>query len=123
MIEIKVEKDSKKNVLKALEILALTPKKRKRALDNVGRLIIRESRKNARKQQTPEGRKWAKRQSKKRKRMQVGIARFIGITRNDSWTVTVGWKSKRTAQIARIHHEGIPQPCTRAAAIKEMNRA
>ncbi|OOE45117.1 phage virion morphogenesis protein [Salinivibrio kushneri] len=121
MIEISTQERTKADVLRAMRAMMLPPKVRKRLLENIGREVVKRSRANARKQRTPDGRRWEKRRNRSRRgKMQKNLARFVTVTSVNSQHVAVSWKKAASAKVAYIHHHGVTQTYTRAQAVKAL---
>ena len=125
-----------------LKLLALTPKRRKRAMSQIGREVVKQARKNVRTQKDIRGRSFAKRHKKriKKGKMLSGLVKGRNIQQKASVTgVTIGFKNDQLGRLAQAHQSGQRQivkaqkmsqktkatwenePATRAQA-REMNR-
>ncbi|YCO01548.1 hypothetical protein ACB087_01235 [Vibrio sp. VNB-15] len=120
MIKISVDQASERGLLRTLQAMTLTKKRRKRVLQNAAKGSVNTSRRNQRTQKTPQGKRWQKRANKGRKKMQIRLARLLTMTRNDGQVAQISWRKRVSATIAAKHHDGHQQKHTRASAIKEL---
>lgn len=80
MIKISVDRNTRQNVKNILKAIALPPKRRATLLKRVARNIVTVSKSNITKQQTPDGKKWAKRKkgrTKRKPKMLLGLRKQI----------------------------------------------
>ena len=70
MIEINFNRSTRQTARNVLQAIALPPQKRARLLKRVAKNIATVSKSNITKQQTPDGKKWAKRKKGRVKRKQ-----------------------------------------------------
>lgn len=120
MIKIKVDKKSEQGVLDSLKLMMLTKTKRRRILNKTAKASVKTSRQNQKNQQTSTGKAWQKRASKKRKKMQIRLARLLTVTASNENKAVIGWRKSGTAQVASKQHHGHRQRHTRASAIKAL---
>ena len=120
MIKIKVDRQSELGVLDSLKLLRLTKVKRRRILNKTAKASVKTSRKNQKDQQTPTGQAWQKRASKKRKKMQIRLARLLTVTASNETNAVIGWRQSPTSRVAAKQHHGHRQRHTRASAIKAL---
>ena len=80
MIEISFNRSTRQTASNVLQAIALPPQKRARLLKRVAKNIATVSKSNITKQQTPDGRKWAKRKKgrvKRKAKMLLGLRKQI----------------------------------------------
>ncbi|WP_295894117.1 phage virion morphogenesis protein [uncultured Vibrio sp.] len=120
MIVIRTDKASEMQVMETLKLLSLPPKKKKDLLRKAAEASRKKSRENAAKQTSPRGKKWKARKrlsgKKSKKKMQQGLARFMGVIGVTDKRSTVGWKVGMTSKIAATHHEGRDQKMSASKA-------
>lgn len=125
-----------------LRLLTLTPQRRKRAMSQMGREVVKQTRKNVRNQKSVKGRSFADRNKKRSKKgkMLSGFVKGRNIRQKATADkVTIGFKNDGMARMANAHQTGQKQtvkakkmsqqtkaewknsPATRSQA-REMNR-
>lgn len=87
MIEISFNRSTRQTARNVLQAIALPPQKRARLLKRVAKNIATVSKSNITKQQTPDGRKWAKRKKgrvKRKAKMLLGLRKQIIVSGSQS---------------------------------------
>jgi len=104
-----------------LRLLMLPPRRRKRAMAQMGREVVKQSRKNVRTQRDVRGRAFADRQKKRSKKgkMLSGFVKGRNIRpKANSDRVTIGFKNDRMGRFANAHQLG-QQHTARAQKMSE----
>lgn len=122
MISITPDKKTELAVLETVKALSLPPKKRERILAKASKASVKQSKKNARAQKTPNGSPWEKRKSRRKGKMQSGISRYMTVTKVSASGATIGWKVAQSAKVAFIHHHGIDQKGSKAQSMKGLKK-
>lgn len=116
MLNIRLDRQTALRLTEQLELLQLSPARRKRLLAKVGREIIKETRKNLRGQQGPQGQAWEPRKKGKQKmlrRMAKGLT-----AKTDSDKTVATWGNGLSASIAYKHQHGVSETYTASRARK-----
>lgn len=110
-------KANNQKALKQLNLLALSPNKRRRIMRGAGRKVRRDSKQRLKAQRDLTGRTWQARSNGRKKRMLSKLGRNIQVhTSPNDAKVTFG--NTRTGQIARAHQDGISQKMTASQAAR-----
>lgn len=95
-----------------LRLLSLTPQRRKRAMSQMGREVVKQTRKNVRNQRDVNGRAFADRHKKRSKRgkMLSGLVKGKALRQKaSSDRVTIGFRNDRLGRLANAHQMGQKQ--------------
>lgn len=117
MLDVKVSRSDELKLLDSLSLLTLSHKDRVKLLDAAAKDSIKLSRKNQRMQVDALGKKWKKRKTRNKKKMFTFLARRMGVIQNDGNLVLIGWKRRRSGEIAYMHANGIREKSSRASQI------
>jgi phage virion morphogenesis protein len=120
MIRIRLNQQSSLALTQQLELLQLTPGKRRQVLAKIGREIIKETRQSIREQRSPDGTAWEARKQGKR-RMLRKMARGLAAKTTTEQT-TVGWRNGLTSAIAYKHQHGVTETYTARQARREREK-
>lgn len=118
-IAIRVDRKSRLRLQDQLDLLKLTPAKRRRMMNGIGKQVRLDAKKNIRQQRTIMGRAMAPRKVKRGKRkMLLGLGKKIVVDHKGDLHAEVTWKNTMTGQIARRQQDGLPERWTAAKARK-----
>lgn len=96
-------------------LFSLPSQKRQRLLKRVGAIAIKNSRKRGAMQQGLDGKKWAGRADKSKRKMLRKLPRYLR-QKTDSDKTVIRFSHKKIGRIAAQHHDGIEQAMTAAKA-------
>jgi phage virion morphogenesis protein len=105
MLTTSIDKGQTNKVLRELDFLTLTPKKRRRILRGAGRMVRRNSRRRIKDQSDLSGKKWQGRSNGRKKKMLSKMGKRL-IVKTTPDKADIAFSDNRTAKIARAHHDG-----------------
>lgn len=107
---IRITTSGSLSIIEQMELLSLSPTRRRRLLGTVGKAVVKASRQAIREQRSPDGQAWTKRK-KGKKRMLRRMAKGLQAKPTPD-QVTVTWSNALTARIAAKHQYGLSESYT-----------
>jgi len=120
MIRLSVSQQDALRISEQLALLHLSPARRRRLLNQVGRQLIKQTRANLKGQHGPNGSVWEPRKQGRRK-MLSKMAKGLEAKTNSEQT-TVGWRNDLKSRIAYRHQHGGVETYTANRAKREHKR-
>ncbi|MGB3222532.1 MAG: hypothetical protein WBB23_07005 [Desulforhopalus sp.] len=119
VLTIDTDRRSRLRLSEQLEVLSMSPRRRRRFLKKIGSSTIRDTRQNARAQRTITGSRMEPRASKKKRRMFRAMAKGMNTRIKNDHSADVTWKNQGQAKTAYRHHHGVPENFTASRAKKQ----
>jgi phage virion morphogenesis protein len=107
-----------KSALKQLNLLTLTPQKRRRIMRGAGRKVRRDSKKRIREQKDLAGKTWQGRSNGRKSRILRKLGKNLLVHTNPN-NAKITFGNKKVGQIARAHQDGVTQTMTAMEAAQK----